>query len=154
MRDIKKQTEIFIRDLHARESMRLGWYRQFGNSEKLQLLRARKAQHQAFLNDLLRRRNLKPVWYARWFYYMGHLFGWITAFLPLKLAENIERILENWILIRYEKYLLRLRLVQDLRSMIEAMRLDKLEHNEPGTDVLKLLETFVQQQRNYLQKIV
>lgn len=149
-KDIKKQTEIFIKDLHARESMRLGWYRQLATSEKMQLLRVRKAQHQAFLNDLLRKRDLQPAWYARWFYYVGHLFGWITAFLPRSWSEKIEQTLEYWILQRYEKYLLSLRLVQDLRSMIEALQLAKLNHNEPGADVLALLETFVQQQRQLL----
>lgn len=144
---IKTRTEWALKDLHARELMRLGWYRQFHKGKHLQRLRERKAQHTAFLLDLLRKRKLGPVWYARFFYYLGHLLGWMTAFLPLHWSLKIESILEFWILLRYEKYLNALRLQRNLRSMVEALQLKKLNHNEPDLDVLQLLEKFYQQQK-------
>ncbi len=109
--DIKKRTELFIKDLHARESMRLGWYRQWAsNNQKIKDLRERKSVHTAFLHDLLRKRDLNPVWYAKIFYYGGHLMGWFTALLPKKWADKIENTLEFWILMRYQKYLQSLKL--------------------------------------------
>lgn len=146
---IKNQTEYFIKDLHARESMRLSWYRHFPGGENIQRLRAQKARHQAFLHDLLRRRALHPIWYARVFYLAGHVLGLITALLPAKWSLAIERTLESWLFMRYDKYLKRLRLHFDVRSMIEAMQMRKLNHDEPGTDVLALLENFVEDQRGH-----
>jgi hypothetical protein len=147
--NIQRVTEDALRDLHARELMRLGWYRQLGgrHSEWVHRLRERKAQHQAFLMDLLRRRELGPVWYARLFYYAGHLFGLATAPLPDAWVRWIERTLEWWILIRYERYLKQLTLVGNLRSMVEAMQMKKLPHGEPGPDVIKLLEVYSGEQR-------
>ena len=151
--NFQPQTVAYIRDLHARELMRLGWYRQwFKGGEKIQQLRERKAQHQAFLNDLLRKRGLGPAWYAIWFYYFGHLFGLFTSFLPAHWVNYIEQTLEYWILIRYRKYFKILQLKFDLRTMIEAVQLAKLRHNEPGVDVLALLERFIQDEEQLIVK--
>ena len=150
--DIKKRTEFFIKDLHARERMRLGWYRQFGIKEdQIRNLRARKAHHTAFLRDLLRKRGISPAWYARFFYIIGHIFGFISAFFPQKFMARIERTLEFWILMRYQKYLRQMSLDSMLRSMVESLQLEKLKHDEPGPDVLLLLENFIQEQEKALQ---
>lgn len=146
--DIKKRTEYFIKDLHARECMRMGWYRQWNGNEKLRELRVRKATHTAFLHELLRKRNLSPVWYARFFYYLGHLFGWFTAMLPTSWAEKLEKTLEFWILLRYKQYLKSLQLDQSVRTMVEALQLHKLNHSEPGEDVIVMLQKFIQEQEN------
>lgn len=150
-RDIKLHTEYFIRDLHARESMRVGWYRHLSGGEAVRTLRAQKARHQALLNDLLRRRALRPIWYATVFFWMGHLLGLVCAWLPASWGLWIERTLEEWILFRYQKYLRRLRLYFDVRSMIEAVQLRKLTHNEPDADVLHLLEDFIQNEEKLLE---
>ncbi len=146
-----EKTISYLRDLHARESMRLGWYRQWQNHDKIKRLRERKSIHTAFLHDLLRKRGLKPAWYSRWFYIMGHAFGFFTALLPNSLASKIENTLETWILIRYEKYLKQLQLDNNLRSMIEAIQLKKLNHNEPAVDVLKFLEICISNEENLLK---
>ncbi|MCB9234334.1 MAG: demethoxyubiquinone hydroxylase family protein [Bacteroidia bacterium] len=142
--DLEKRTIYFIKDLHARESMRLGWYRQWGFTEdKVKYLRERKAKHEAFLKDLLRKRGISPAWYARFFYLTGHFFGLVSAFFPEKLVARIERTLEFWILLRYKDYFREMNLDQDLRTMIESLQLKKLQHNEPGKDVLTLLERII-----------
>lgn len=142
--DLKKRTEFFIRDLHARESMRLGWYRQWRlNEEKIQYLRARKAQHTAFLNDLLRRRGVRPAWYARPFYIAGNLFGFFSAFFPERWVAWIESVLEWWILMRYREYFQKMNLDQNLRTMIESVQLKRFAHNEPARDVLSLIEAII-----------
>ncbi len=149
--DIKKRTELFIKDLHARESMRLGWYRQWAsNNQKFKDLRERKSVHTAFLHDLLRKRDLNPVWYAKMFYYGGHLMGWFTALLPKKWADKIENTLEFWILMRYQKYLQSLKLDSAVRSMIEAIQMQKLNHNEPAADVISLIEKFISEEKDLL----
>jgi hypothetical protein len=145
--NIKKRTEFFIRDLHARENMRLGWYRQFGIGEgKLRLLRERKAHHIAFLRDLLRKRGVSPAWYARYFYYVGHLFGFFSALFPKSSMDRIERTLEFWILMRYQKYFEEMSLDASLRSMVESLQLRRLNHDEPGPDVMRLLENYIAEQ--------
>lgn len=150
--DIKKRTEFFIRDLHAREVMRLGWYRQFGiDEEKIRYLRERKATHTAFLRDLLRKRGVSPAWYARCFYILGHIFGFFSAFFPQKFMNRIETTLEFWILMRYEKYLQEMTLDSMLRSMVESLQLEKLTHNEPGPDVMKLVKSYIQEQEKVLR---
>lgn len=150
--DLQQETVSALQDLHARESMRLGWYRQTpsGGTPFIQQLRARKAQHQAFLTDLLRRRELKPAWYSRYYYYAGHLFGLVTALLPLRWVAWIERTLEYWIFLRYEQHLRRMRLHVNIRSMVEAVQLRKLDHNEPAPDVLSALEQFHSEQKQLL----
>jgi hypothetical protein len=150
MHTIQARTIQYIRDLHARELMRLGWYRQWVGDERFQVLRERKAKHTAFLNDLLRKRGLTPAWYSHFFYCAGHIFGWCTAFLPAKWAKWIEQTLEYWILIRYEKYFRKLQLNWNLRSMIEALQLSKLVHQEPGRDVLLLLEQYIVEEKQLL----
>lgn len=146
-KDIQKNVEFILRDLHARESLRLGWYRQWsGAEERLKLLRERKASHQAFLHQLLRTRNLSPAWYARLYYYFGHLSGLATAILPDSWGKRIEQTLEFWILERYKKYFRRLELDAHIRSMIEAMQMRKLGHDEPARDILSLLEQLIQEQ--------
>lgn len=145
--DIKKRTEFFIRDLHAREYMRLGCYRQFGiGEERLRLLRERKAHHIAFLRDLLRKRGVSPAWYARYFYYVGHFFGFISAWFPQPFMQRIERTLEVWILMRYQKYFEEMSLDASLRSMVESLQLKRLNHDEPAPDVLRLLEHYIAEQ--------
>lgn len=145
--NIKKRTEFFIRDLHAREGMRLGWYRQFGIGEDhIRHLRARKAHHIAFLRDLLRKRGVSPAWYARYFYYLGHIFGFFSALFPKSFMDRIEKTLEFWILMRYQKYFKEMHLDAMLRSMIESLQLKKLEHNEPAPDALTLLEDYIHEQ--------
>ena len=142
--DLKKRTEFFIKDLHARESMRLGWYRQWGvDEEQLQYLRERKSKHAAFLKDLLRRRGIGPAWYARLFYVAGNIFGFFSAFFPEKWVAKIEKTLEFWILMRYKEYFKKMHLDMSLRSMIEAMQMKSMGHNEPGPDVLRLLEQII-----------
>ncbi len=145
--DIKKRTEFFIRDLHAREVMRLGWYRQLGIGEdQLRLLRAKKAHHTAFLRDLLRKRGVSPAWYARFFYYIGHIFGFISALLPQKWSKKIEDTLEFWILMRYKKYLKAMTLDATMRSMVESVQLKRLAHDEPAEDAIALLQDFIKEQ--------
>ncbi|MEM0995617.1 MAG: demethoxyubiquinone hydroxylase family protein [Bacteroidota bacterium] len=142
--DLKRRTEFFIKDLHARESMRLGWYRQWGiNKERMQYLRERKAKHAAFLNDLLRRRGLRPAWYARLFYISGNIFGFFSAFFPERWVARIERTLEFWILMRYREYFQKMNLDQNLRSMIESLQLKRLSHDEPAPDVINLIEEII-----------
>jgi demethoxyubiquinone hydroxylase (CLK1/Coq7/Cat5 family) len=149
--DIKKRTEFFIRDLHAREYMRLGWYRQFGiGEEQLRQLRERKAHHIAFLRDLLRKRGVSPAWYARYFYYVGHVFGFFSALFPKPFMDRIERTLEFWILMRYQKYLKEMALDASLRSMVESLQLKRLTHDEPGPDVLKLVEDYIAEQEQVM----
>lgn len=145
------KTIAYLKDLHARESMRLGWYRQWQSHEKIKQLRERKSIHTAFLHDLLRKRGLKPAWYSRWFYIIGHAFGFFTALVPYSFASRIEKILETWILLRYEKYLEQLQLDYNLRSMIEALQLKKLNHNEPALDVLQFLKVCITNEENLLK---
>ena len=150
--DLKKRTAFFIRDLHARESMRLGWYRQWGmDEEQLKYLRERKAKHAAFLKDLLRRRGLRPAWYARPFYIAGNIFGFFSAFFPEKWVAWIERTLEFWILMRYREYFQKMNLDQSLRSMIESLQLKRLSHDEPGVDVISLLEEIISEEERLLR---
>ncbi len=145
--DIKKRTEFFIQDLHARERMRLGWYRQLGiGNESLRMLRERKARHTAFLHNLLRKRNVSPVWYAPVLYFLGHLLGFLSAFFPHFLVQRIEYILESWILTRYKKYLREMKLDSMLRSMVESVQLKKFAHQEPGKDVMNLIAHYVAEQ--------
>lgn len=152
--DIKKRTEFFIRDLHARENMRLGWYRQLGiDEDKLRMIRERKAYHTAFLMNLLRKRGLGPAWYARFFYIMGHIFGFWSALLPQKLVSRIEATLEFWILMRYQKYLKEMKLDAMLRSMVESLQLKRLTHNEPAQDAISLIESFIREQEEQLLKL-
>lgn len=146
--DLKKRTEFFIKDLHARESMRLGWYRQWGlDKEQLKNLRERKAKHAAFLKDLLRRRGLKPAWYARPFYIAGNIFGFFSAFFPEKWVAKIEKTLEFWILMRYQEYFRKINLDLNLRSMVESVQLKRFAHNEPGPDVIHLLEEIIGEEK-------
>ncbi len=150
--DIKKRTEFFIRDLHAREIMRLGWYRQFGlKEEQLRTLRERKAHHTAFLHNLLRKRGIRPAWYASMFYVSGHIFGFFSAFLPASWMQKIENTLEFWILMRYKKYLKEMTLDATLRSMVESLQLSKLTHNEPAPDAIRLLGNFIQEQESVIR---
>lgn len=152
--DLKKRTEFFIKDLHARESMRLGWYRQWGlDKEQLRYLRERKAKHAAFLKDLLRRRGLKPAWYARPFYIAGNIFGFFSAFFPEKLVSKIERTLEFWILMRYQEYFKKMNLDLNLRSMIESIQMKRLGHNEPGPDVINLLEEIITEEEGMTRSL-
>jgi hypothetical protein len=150
---LRSNTLKALRDLHARESMRLGWYRQLwgSNQQQLRQLRERKAVHQAFLNDLLRKRGLGPGWYWRFFYYAGHAFGLTCALLPERWVLWIERTLEHWILIRYERYRKLLVLDGNLRTMIEALQSARLSHNEPGPDVVTLLELHILEERKLLE---
>jgi demethoxyubiquinone hydroxylase (CLK1/Coq7/Cat5 family) len=146
-KDIEKNVAFILKDLHARESMRLGWYRQWNGAEdRLRTLRERKASHQAFLHQLLRTRNLTPAWYARLYYYLGHFSGLATAILPDAWGKKIENTLEFWILQRYRRYFKRLELDAHIRSMIEAMQMRKLHHNEPAGDILSLLKQLIQEQ--------
>ncbi len=150
--DIKKRTEFFIRDSHARENMRLGWYRQFGiQEEKLRSLRERKAHHTAFLHNLLRKRGIRPAWYARFFYLSGHIFGFFSAFLPAAWMKKIEDTLEFWILMRYKKYLQEMKLDSTLRTMIESLQLKRLTHDEPAPDAISLLDHFIHEQERVLK---
>lgn len=150
--DIKKRTEFFIRDLHAREIMRLGWYRQFGiDEDKVRYLRERKARHTAFLHDLLRKRGITPAWYARPFYIIGHMFGFFSAFFPQKFMDWIENTLEFWILERYKKYLREMSLDAALRSMIESLQMERLNHNEPDADVISLVQNYISEQEKGLR---
>ena len=150
--DIKKRTEFFIRDLHAREVMRLGWYRQFGiDEDKIRYLRERKAHHTAFLRDLLRKRGVSPAWYARFFYIIGHIFGFFSAFFPKKFMDRIENTLEFWILMRYQKYLKEMHLDSMLRSMVESLQMKKMGHDEPAPDVMHLIESYIKEQEKVLK---
>ena len=149
---IKKRTEFFLKDLHAREAMRLGWYRQLGiGEEQLRNLRARKAQHSAFLLELLRKRDINPAWYSRFFYYIGHMFGFFTALLPQTWAKKIEETLEFWILERYKKYFKAMTLDAKLRSMVEALQMKRLTHDEPAVDAIALLERIIDEQEEVVE---
>lgn len=152
--DIKKRTEYFIRDLHARESMRLGCYRQIGKRERREIeLRERKARHEAFLKDLLRKRGVSPIWYARIFYIFGHIFGLIASRLPQNWVSWFEDLLEFWILMRYKKYLKEMTLDAAMRSMIESVQLKRLPHNEPAEDAIRLFESYIQEQELSLSRV-
>jgi len=149
-KDLKKNVEYILKDLHARESMRLGCYRQWAvTGEHIQKLRERKASHQAFLHQLLRKRDLTPAWYAKLYYYFGHISGLVTAFLPAFFVHRIEKMLEFWILQRYQKYFKRLELDHNIRSMIEAVQMNKLSHNEPALDILILLKNIINDQEAF-----
>ena len=115
-------------------------------------MRERKALHTAFLRDLLRKRGISPAWYARYFYLLGHIFGFFSALLPQGLMEKIENTLEFWILMRYKKYLQEMTLDATLRSMIESLQLQKLAHNEPAQDALEMIQRFISEQEQYLVK--
>ena len=152
--NIKKRTEFFIKDLHAREYMRLGWYRQFGiGGDKIRFLRERKAHHIAFLRDLLRKRGISPAWYARFFYLTGHMLGFISAFLPAKSINCIKDTLEKWILIRYQRYLKEMELDATLRSMVESLQLKRLSHSEPGQDAMSLIQNYIHEQETQIQPV-
>jgi demethoxyubiquinone hydroxylase (CLK1/Coq7/Cat5 family) len=129
--------------------MRLGWYRQwrFKRDERISYVRERKARHEAFLKDLLRRRGMNPAWYARLFYLGGHFFGLCTAILPEKWARKIEGILENWLFLRYKDYHKKLRLDEGMRSMIESLQLKRFSHDDPGQDVFQLLEKIIEEEK-------
>jgi len=148
-RDLKRQTLALVRDLHAREHLRLGWYRHFrhGPTESVQHLREQKARHVAALRELLRRRSARPVWYATWFYWTGHLLGQLTRWLPASWAIRLERLLEGRLSMRYDRYRRKLHLAGHLRSMIEAVRLKPFDHPEPGPDVLDTLDAFWQDEQ-------
>jgi len=149
--DIKKRTEFFIRDLHARESMRLGLYRQFGiGEEKIRHIRERKAHHIAFLQDLLRKRGANPAWYARFFYLFGHAIGVFSALLPKTLMDRIEKTMEAWLLIRYQNYFQEMSMDANLRSMIESLQLKRMGHDEPAQDVMKLIQHYIKEQEQVL----
>lgn len=149
--DLQKKTTSIIRDLHARESMRLGWYRQRRTKEqKMQYLRERKARHEAFLEDLLRKRGISPAWYARVFYLAGHLFGLVSALFPERFMKKIERTLEFWILLRYKEYFRQLKLDHNLRTMIESLEMKRMTHNEPAPDVMDLLERIIREEEGQL----
>ena len=152
-RNLQRQTHYLIRVLHAHENLRLGWYRQLAaGGEQLRVLRERKANHTAFLHELLRNRGIAPMWYARGFYYGGHLLGWASAFLPRVWVSRIENLLEGRILRRYKRYTQRLELWENLRTMVEAVQLKRLAHNEPAQDVLKLLRQHIQSEEQLLLK--
>lgn len=151
--DIQKRTEYFLRDLHARENMRLGWYRQFGiQQENIRHLRERKAHHTAFLHNLLRKRGIRPAWYARLFYLGGHAMGFFSAFLPESWMVKIERTLEYWMLERYKKYHREMKLDAMLRSMVESLQLRRLAHNEPAPDAISLLDHFIREQEHVVRQ--
>lgn len=150
--DLRKRTAFFIRDLHAREWMRLGIYRQYPDRNmNAQELRSRKARHEAFLRDLLRKRGISPAWYAWYFYLLGHCFGLLSRFLPFSLLDAVESTLEWWLLMRYKDYFKKMQLDASLRSMIEAVQLRRMAHAEPGADALQLLERFITEQENLRQ---
>lgn len=65
--------------------------------------------------------------------------------------QRIETTLEFWILMRYKKYFRQMSLDAMLRSMVESLQLEKLAHDEPGTDVLHLLESFIKEQEQALR---
>ncbi len=93
---------------------------------------------------------MKPAWYSRYYYYLGHLFGLFTAALPIAWVAWIERTLEHWMFIHYRRHLRRLHLGTNIRSMVEAVQLRKLDHNEPAPDVLHALQQFTREQQELL----
>jgi demethoxyubiquinone hydroxylase (CLK1/Coq7/Cat5 family) len=152
--DIKKRTEYFLKDLHARESMRLGCYRQIGAKlSRIEDLRERKSRHTAFLQDLLRKRGVSPFWYARSFYILGHIFGLIAARLPQSWVVFVEYWMEFWILMRYQRYLKEMNLDAALRSMVEALQMKPLPHNEPSLDAIDLLKSFMKEQEISINRL-
>ena len=153
-RNIQANTSFAIRDLHARESMRLGWYRMLRSRGRIKALRARKAQHADYLRELLRRRDIRPIWYARLFYRLGNGFGLLSRELPETMIQWLEQQLERWILLRYRKYLRRLELDESLRTMVEALQLERLPHAEPAADVLELLHRFIHEEQRYQSETV
>jgi demethoxyubiquinone hydroxylase (CLK1/Coq7/Cat5 family) len=151
--DLKTRTVSVLRDLHARESMRLGWYRQHTASDAhLQTLRERKARQRAYLAELLRRRGAGPGWYSRLFYYLGHILGLVAARLPKRWSDFWLHTLEHWLLLRYQRYLRILRLDAGIRSMIEAIQLHRMAHDEPGQDVLELLNQHLEAEKQLLRQ--
>jgi demethoxyubiquinone hydroxylase (CLK1/Coq7/Cat5 family) len=149
---IENETARIIRDLHARVSLRLTFYRFIQTNQRIEALRTLKSHHQSFLRALLRKRELRPAWYAILFYYSGYLIGWFARKLPEPWYEKIERALEYWLLIRYEKYLKKLSLYSNLRSMIEAIQAHRLNHQEPGNDIITALQEFIKHQEQLLRQ--
>ena len=105
------------------------------------------------MRDLLRRRGFSPAWYSRFFYLSGHAIGWFSAFFPEKWVDWIEQTFEFWILIRYQDYLKKLTLDVNLRSMFESVRLERLNHAEPGVDVISLIESHISDQENPIKSL-
>ncbi|MEM7040264.1 MAG: hypothetical protein AAF570_25070, partial [Bacteroidota bacterium] len=60
-----------------------------------------------------------------------------------KWVNKIEKTLEWWILMRYKEYFQKMNLDMNLRTMIESLQLKRLTHNEPGPDVMRLLEEII-----------
>lgn len=147
---IQRETIQMIRDLHARVSLRLTFYRLIQTNKRIEALRILKAQHWSLFRALLRKRNKAPAWYAILFYYAGYLLGFLVQKLPFSWYLKIERVLEYWLLIRYEKYLKKMCLYSNVCSMIEAMQACKLWPQEPGMDIITTLHEFIKQQKNLL----
>ena len=149
--DIQKRTQFFLKDLHAREYMRLGIYRQVGSKpDHVDMLRERKSRHEAFLRDLLRKRGINPAWYAWYFYIIGHCFGFFSRFLPFSLLDRLESTLEFWLLMRYKNYYRKMSLDASLRSMVESLELKRMTHDEPAPDAILLLENYIKEQEKAL----
>ena len=49
---------------------------------------------------------------------------------------------------RYREYFKKMRLDLNLRSMIEAMEMKRMGHNEPGPDVMRLIEEIIFEEEN------
>jgi len=60
-----------------------------------------------------------------------------------------QKTLEFWILERYRKYLHRLTLDKDIRTMVEAVQLHKLKHNEPGGDILLMIQKIIRDSEEF-----
>ena len=62
---------------------------------------------------------------------------------------RIEKTLEFWILMRYQEYFRKINLDLNLRSMVESVQLKPMAHNEPGQDVIHLLEEIIVEEKRF-----
>lgn len=143
-RDFRRSTARALRNLHARERMRLAWYRRVLGVDPAQRdLRERKALHAAQLQDLLRKRGLSPACYAGLYGFIGRVLGRVSSWLPKQTQRRHEQTLERWLALRYRRFLQQLELERNLRTMVEAVQLNRLAHDEPGNDVIDALRRFL-----------
>lgn len=144
---------VLLQDLYARETMRVILYRYIDRLDAdLEELRLRKAHHRDFLLALLRKRGLKPAWYTFLFSFAGHCFGWIVALLPEKWAKSIEYLLEHWLYLRYEDYLKKLKQLQIIKPMLEALQNQNIEAKLLEDEVLSHLDSLRSEQAQWIKR--
>lgn len=152
-RQLEAHTILLLQDLYARETMRTILYRYIDRIDAdLEELRLRKAHHRDFLLALLRKRGLKPAWYTFLFSFAGHCFGWFVAFLPPKWAQWIEQLLEHWLYLRYEDYVKKLKQLQIIKPMVEALQNRRIETILLEEEIIHHLDTLRNEQKQWVKR--